>query len=322
LNGATLTVLGNLTLRKTDPDFNAGMYTGKLDARGNVTMSNWSGGDAALSFSGTGTQNFTRVTGILPGGTVTVSKPSGAVVLMSSTVINSAGQDLEITSGTFSLNGYELVVNDVMTVGAGGNLQLNGDETITHTSSSVVTGSSFTYVGTMSTQTLKNYPYSNLTINGGASTIFTPPHTYSLNNLTIASGILNVSGLNLTAAGTFSNNGTLRLRGDETITLSGNDVDSGTWDYVGNGDGSTDNYTVKDFGGTDYYNLVLTSTNTADNFKLNGALTLAGALTISSSTLNTQVATNTITIAGNWSKTTNATFTNNNTTVTFNGAIQ
>jgi hypothetical protein len=165
--------------------------------------------------------------------------------------------------------------------------------------------------------------YSNLVINGGTSTIFNlPANATTINTLAIATGVFNLGGFNLTAAA-LSNTGTLRLRGDEVVTITANnDVDSGAWEYVGNGDGSTDNYTIKDFGASDYYSLILTSTNTADNFRLNGALTLGGALTISSSTLNTQVATNTITIAGNWTKTTNATFLNNNSTVTFNGTAQ
>jgi len=65
-----------------------------------------------------------------------------------------------------------------------------------------------------------------------------------------------------------------------------NDVNSGTFEYVGTG--AAGNVTIKDFGGTDYYNLVINDTNAGGsqtNFRLSGnALVIAGALMVSSST--------------------------------------
>jgi hypothetical protein len=74
------------------------------------------------------------------------------------------------------------------------------------------------------------------------------------NDITIdnATGVLSLAGMNLTAD-VLANTGTLRLRGSETVTLTTQDTDSGTWEYIGDGDTAADTFTIKDFGATDYY---------------------------------------------------------------------
>jgi hypothetical protein len=297
------------------------MSGGALSAYGDFAITaGFTGTDTTLTFKGSANQSYTDQGAYPTTGAVTVSKSAGQVILLSTMTFNAVNQILNVASGTINLNGYNLTAS-TLTVGASGNVQLNGDETMTIVSTNIISGSSFTYVGTAGLYTLKNFAYSNLTINGGAATEFSLPASLStINHLTISTGILNLRGYDLTAA-TLSNDGTFRWRGDESVVITGgNDTDSGTWEYMGDGDLSGDLFTVKDFGASDYFNLVLTSTNTADQFRLAAALDVNGSLTISSSTLHTSASNRSINVAGNWTKTTGGTFTANSSTVTFDGA--
>ncbi|MBN2354195.1 MAG: hypothetical protein JXD23_16625, partial [Spirochaetales bacterium] len=77
---------------------------------------------------------------------------------------------------------------------------------------------------------------------------------FTLKNLTIDSGgsaNVTMNGNTITVQGAFSNDGTLRLRGDETLTFTGGmDTNSGTVEYYSAAGG-----TLIDFGAPDYYNL-------------------------------------------------------------------
>lgn len=102
-------------------------------------------------------------------------------------------------------------------------------------------------------------------------------------NLVVSStGILNLAGNDLTASGSFSNAGTVKLKGSESVSLT-QDVDSGTWEYVGDGDGLADTFTLKDFGATDYFNLKINSTDTNDTYQSAAAApkVIAGAYSAS-----------------------------------------
>ena len=58
----------------------------------------------------------------------------------------------------------------------------------------------------------------------------------------------------LTVSGTFTNNGTVVLIGNETVNLV-NNTDAGAWKYVGDGSAST--FTIKNFGANDYFDLTI-----------------------------------------------------------------
>jgi hypothetical protein len=116
-----------------------------------------------------------------------------------------------------------------------------------------------------------------------------------------------LGGKNITIASTFSNDGTFKLQGSETVTFTSpavQDINSGTWEYVGDSDLTSDNFTLKDFGATDYFNLVLNSAVTDDDFFTSGAAkVIAGAFTITrgiyqSSTFATTVTGTTTVTAG------------------------
>ncbi|MFC1570864.1 hypothetical protein ACFL4E_03675, partial [Candidatus Omnitrophota bacterium] len=90
--------------------------------------------------------------------------------------------------------------------------------------------------------------------------------------LTIDAGAtLDLGSYSFKVEGPVNNSGTIRLTGvsSQTITfLQGNDINSGTFRYTGSGVGEA--LTIKDFGGVDYYNLVVAAQED-DVFSLEGA---------------------------------------------------
>jgi hypothetical protein len=110
------------------------------------------------------------------------------------------------------------------------------------------------------------------------------------NQLNIEAGTFNLNGRNLTLTGaTLENDANLQLFGSETITgLTNNDVNSGTWTYVGDMDGVKETWTVKDFGtGVDYFNLVLQATTTTkDVYRITSPLSVAGNFILNQTTFS------------------------------------
>ena len=96
-------------------------------------------------------------------------------------------------------------------------------------------------------------------------------------NLDIASGTFDLAGTDLTLGGssTFSNSGTLKLQGDETLTNFTNDTDSGTVQYAGSG---TTGLTA----GNEYSGL----TFSAGTWDPNADLTIAGNFSAAAATLS------------------------------------
>jgi hypothetical protein len=99
------------------------------------------------------------------------------------------------------------------------------------------------------------------------------------------------------------------------------DTNSGTVEYVGDGDGIVDVFIIRDFGATDYFNLTVNDTHaTKDVFRLGNGLKLAGSLVLSSGTLDVSDASDySITLAGNFERTIGI-FLPYQGTVTFDGA--
>lgn len=161
----------------------------------------------------------------------------------------------------------------------GGNLTIQSGATFNPGSGYVTVSGSVTNNGTYSgTGTLEFWPQlysqSTRTFKPGSATlgtdiivstgaIFGGTLTLTGNNLNIGANNLTVdadfilNGKNLTATGTFSNTGGITLFGSETVTITANDTDSGGWAYVGDNDGVAENFTIKDFGTTDYYNIYI-----------------------------------------------------------------
>ena len=189
--------------------------------------------------------------------------------------------------------------------------------------------------------------------NGGSITyqpVLTSPVT--VGTLTINSGsTLTLNGNNLTVntasggAGILTNNGTIKLNGSETVTITTVNTNAGTFEYVGDNTGSTYNIANKlvitNPTSDVYYNLTIDDTHatpdvfttgssvvTVDgNLEVDGgtldlsgssSVAVTGNVTISSGTTlkAPSATTNTaFTVGGNW--TNNGTFNNSSGAVTF-----
>jgi len=181
---------------------------------------------------------------------------------------------------------------------------------------------SATWTGTSSTnyETAGNWnpsaipdPYTKITIADVANDpLFTA--NVAVAGLTInASAILDTEGFNVTMndAAVFTNNGTFRLKGTETLTSFTNDTDSGTIIYDG-----TTSITGLSAGNT--YN-DLTFDGSGGAWTLGAALDVNDDLTLTAGTLDVSGSNFGITVGGDWTDTGAGTFTEGTGTVTFDG---
>jgi len=131
-------------------------------------------------------------------------------------------------------------------------------------------------------------------------------------NLTIngsASLDLNGQGLTVNDSGTFTNNGTLKLQGGETLTNFTHDTDSGSTEYNGSG-----TYSTLPPGGS-YNDLTFSGSG---NWSADADVTVSGAMTISDGTYDANTQTTTVT---GLSTISGGTYTANTGTQTFNGGL-
>ncbi len=153
----------------------------------------------------------------------------------------------------------------------------------------------------------------DITIPDNFTYVVTLAANRSINDVTIQGNgdandaTLSLSGFNLTINGAFSNDGTIRLQGGEALEINGNspplaidfDTDSGTAEYVGDGDGVADTFGLA--AGNAYNNLTINSTvGTADVFQMGANTTVGAALTISAGTLSTNGSDLTVTGPADW----------------------
>ncbi|QQR55476.1 hypothetical protein IPG41_02895 [Candidatus Peregrinibacteria bacterium] len=315
-SGDTFIVLGNLTL--SDGRFN----TGTLEIYGDVSVgAAYDAASSPMIFRGSATQIFTLGIANSINGDLTINKNGGSVQQSGALILDANSQDLLITLGTYNINGSDLSVNGTsgtMVVQNGGIFQLQGGESITLNGGnpSLQTGSLVKYNGAAGPYTLKDFTYKSLEIAGGASSIFALPATLSIGeNLSITSGILRLAGNALTVTGTFSNTGTLQLQGGESVTLT-NDSNSGTVEYVGDGDSGADDYTLKNW---TYYHLSIATTDANDSITASTSpVDINGNLSISNGTF---VAPTVLNLSGNFARS-GGTFNPNSGTVVLNGGNQ
>lgn len=307
-------------------------YTMNLYVTGNIDFVGTGSGTeiltlgASSSISVAGNTDFSDGTvTVTTGGAMTFNKASGTQTLnMGGTdtshdldnITKSTGGELQIIGNgldfdstltidsgcTVYINGQN-VSGDTNTIVNNGTFKLNGDETVSITTWDSDTGTT-EYVATSGSRAIKNYTYYNLKINGDGGT-FSLPATKTVNDLTIAAGIFDLGGYNLTVSNTFSNDSTLRMTGDETVSLT-NDINSGQIEYNGaSGTRSIKNWT--------YFNLKINSTS--GTYNLPAATDANGTITITTGTfaLNGYD----LTVGLNWSN--SATFTPGTNKVTFDG---
>jgi signal transduction histidine kinase len=131
-------------------------------------------------------------------------------------------------------------------------------------------------------------------------------------NISSATSVYHTNGYNFTLNGTgnvFSNNGTFRVNGNETLTITTKDTDSGTVEYVG--DGGATSYSSLNYG-NNYYNLKINSTSGNNSFTAAAATTTNNNFELDSGTFVAPATT--LTVARDFNHTSGL-FTSNNGTV-------
>ena len=193
-NGAVayVAVSGGSIIATNNFSHTDGNLQGAWEVRGNLSVgSSADGGNATIGFTGGNNQTYINSGGNEPDGNYTVNKTAGTVTLASALNLNAAGQSLTIVAGTLDIAGQNLTVNSILTVGAGGTLQLQGGEMITNTTKALNVGSTVIYngAGTYASLAMGN-TYHNLTFNGTGS--WTPVGVLDVKGtLSIISGTLN-----------------------------------------------------------------------------------------------------------------------------------
>ncbi|MCA9396361.1 MAG: hypothetical protein KC649_04245, partial [Candidatus Omnitrophica bacterium] len=203
--------------------------------------------------------------------------------------------DLTFTSGTFDDNGNTIYLSgDWSNAGSyvgSGTLVLDGATTQNINSGGIGNNDDFQNL-TVTNNTDAQLSANNILINGA---------------LTIGSGsTFNSKTLDMTVD-TLVNNGQLTLTGNETISITNMDADSGLVQYIGSG------MYLGLSGGYDYYNLEFTTGG--GSWQLNDDLDINGYISIQVGTL-TDMGFD-INLAGNWSNTASYEGTG---TVTFDGS--
>ena len=196
-------------------------------------------------------------------------------------------------SATFDTNGKDIIFNTALDGNGGaGSLIKAGSGTLTLSKNNTYPGATTINAGTLAC---------------GIDDAFTSV------TLSIASGAtLDLVGYDLTSAGStsFSNSGTIKLKGDESVSNPPENKTDSLVQYYGTSQAS---YTLQNW----LYDSLQLSSASATTYNLPATLTINKQLTIDEN--NTLDAVNTfgITITGNWSN--SGTFTPRSGTVTFNG---
>lgn len=299
--GGTQTFNGGLTI--SGGTFSAG--SGTVDVNGDLTLSsgtlNAPSGNLEISgnfaVSGSPTFNSNSGTVIFNSATADQTFTTNGISLNNLTLNNTFASGDLIISGALDVNGSLILTDGNLDVATNDpNVNIAGDMTVsangTLNANSGYTGT-WTFDGTgtdtLTDNTAAGTNLGSITVDGSSSKVLqlagsSPGVTIA--TLTVGADdtfSLNSESITIT---TLINNGTFRLQGGETVTLSTQDVDSGTWEYTGDGDAAADSYTIKDFGATDYFNFRITSTDSGDSYSSSAAKSIADALNITAGTYN------------------------------------
>lgn len=244
------------------------------------------GGTANIVLNGTADQNINVTAGSqITADPLTINKTSGTAYLVNNLTLGFGGQDIVVAEGILDINGNNLSVNDRIIAEDGGRIRAEGGETVSGTED-FRAGSVIEYYGTGSYTTLLPFgnTYAGLHFNG-AGGVWEPNGDVTVSqDLLIEQGTFDIDGNNLNVGGTFENQGTLRMQGDETVVLNG-DPDSGTTEYDGNGDGNPDAYVIKDL---TYHDLLVNFIDGTDSLTPGAvaAVTAQGTFTLNGGIFN------------------------------------
>ena len=218
----TLNVAGDATIA-TSSCCSGAVTGGTLSVAGNFTMTSNTGGTTALTFTGGGAQTLTYTAGTFLSGNITVNKTAGSTLTLSGSLALATAQALNITSGTFNLNGNSITkvgsvtIGDTLTMGSG-SITTRGSWTNNGTfnaGSGTVTfsGSGAPTIGGTSATT-----FNNVTFNKSGVTFTLGNSITATGNVTITAGTLAAAGYGITVYGIWNNAGTFTPGGD-TVTL-------------------------------------------------------------------------------------------------------
>ncbi len=178
-------------------------------------------------------------------------------------------------TGTWTFSGTSITNNGTLNLGG---TVITGYSTLTMSSTSTTN-----YLGqdNDTTVTLLNGTHGTMTVNN-AGTIFVPPANLTTATTSILAGTLSLSGYNFTTIGLI-NDGLLRLKGSEVLTITNSNTDSGTIEYLGDGDSIADNFTINSI---NYYNLNISSIDSNDVYNLPATLNISGNFNVSGGIIN------------------------------------
>jgi len=270
-----------------------------------------SGGPYTLFFDSSGTQDFT--------GSLTMQGNASDNLDIRSTT-GGTYADIALTPGRpQSINDVDVQDSDAGTSPAQETLVGRGNSNNSgHNMNWTFGNTTITWTGVNSTEWNDPLNWSPSLVPAPGDTVIVPPvggsitydpnlcptvHTYAcgsvtIGNLTIqSSSSLTLNGQNLTVSTAFSNTGNFILDGTETVSLTQDITDAGTFTYVGDNTGHQ--LTITDFGATDYYNLVIDDTNAAkDTFITNSAINTVGNVSVKSGTMDISMNADTLTTGG------------------------
>ena len=306
-------------------------------------------GSIPMTFNGTGTQTVTLTNAVNDcNGDWRVNKSSGAVELATEVDLNEANQDLIIEEGTFDLSGNNLSVDGgsaTLIVEDGGNLQLQGDETIAAVGGypQLNTGSTVTYDATSGSRAIKDYSYENLTFNGSGGTFTQGTSEVLGGNLTVTAGTFDVSDQSLVVDGNTTIDGGTMQSGTDSVTFgdgAGDSVTISSGTLQVESDNPTSDITINagtwtNSGGTIIYNAAtiinqnivsgmapyfnLTINSSGSTYNLPGTIDINGQVDLSAGTLDATGADHDLTVGGGWTDAAGGVFTPRSGTVTFDG---
>ncbi|MDZ4216921.1 MAG: DUF2341 domain-containing protein, partial [Candidatus Gracilibacteria bacterium] len=240
---------------------------------------------------------------------------SGSFAISSGAVVNGGGFPMTF-DGAISSAGTFTTTTDTMTV--------NGD--FTRTAGTFTNSGSLTFAGTgTSTLSVNGVSVGSISVDGTSKTLQLGSAATVTTLVIGADDTVKTAGNILTATThNIANGGVLEVRSGTDFTVTTPDTNSGKIRYVGNGNDTANNMSIRDSGATDYYNLEILSTDvspTPDNFRLSLPLSVAGTFTISAGTFNANdqpvTSTGLVTVQG----TSGAIYNAGGATQTFNGGL-
>ena len=286
-----LTISGSAT-------FNLGA---SLTVGSNLTVSSGTLAAAANNITVGGNLNFTGITAFSGSGLVTMNPSSAATLRSGGKTLPS----LTVSSGSVTL-GVPLTLSANLSISSGAgfsssglNVTIGGSFANSGTatfSSGTVTFNAASGTKTISGTSVTTFPNLAVSVSGGAILQITQGAAIAASSsLTIASGAifdLNGNSLSFGAGDTFTNSGTFRLQGGETISNRPAGTIGGTVTYNG-----TANYSITPgllVAGNSYTNL--TFNGTGGSWALGAALTVNGTLSLAAGSF--AAGNNSVTVGG------------------------